>query len=81
MNTSRHRIRVEVQKRDGAIERLMNTVYRKGIRYTAFEAHQNDSVWIVEIEAVLLTNRADQVLTAIEREPSVLRAAILPSRT
>ena len=72
------RVHVIVDRRDGAIERLLATMYRKRMRYDMLHVWSESSVWIVEIDAELPAQNVSQLLAAIEREPSVIEVKIIP---
>jgi len=71
------RVRVIVDRRDGAIERLLATMYRKRVRYDMLHVRGESSVWIVNMDADLPTHRVAHLLAAIEREPSVIEVGIV----
>jgi hypothetical protein len=72
------RVQLIVDLRDGAIERLLATMYRKRVRYDMLHVWRESSVWNVEIDAELPAQNFSHLLAAIEREPSVIEVKIIP---
>lgn len=63
------RVHVSVQRRDGAFERVMATMYRKRIAFTELHARLVGSAWEIDVE---LAGPARGVVAVLSREPLVV---------